>query len=116
MPDQLVVLSATIDCFLNGGLTIDFQNKENCKHVISVSLISRRSGKLREYRRLETIKEFASFQCLVGLPTVGDFVPVTRDLESSPGILMLSHESLQQVLDDLEAFRVIKLKDLFDLV
>jgi hypothetical protein len=29
---------------------------------------------------------------------------------------MLSHESLQQVLDDLEAFRVIELKDLFDLV
>jgi biotin carboxylase len=108
-------VSAVIDCFLNDGLTIGYEDKTGCKHVASASLISRRSGYLKQVQCVEAVEKLASFQCLVGLPSHGSFIPVTRDLETSPGILMLSHLSKQQVLDDIEVFRSIEREFLFDL-
>lgn len=108
-------VSATIDCYLGHGLAQEYFNKSNAKHVVSVSLISRRSGVLRGYKNIDKIEGLASFQCLVGLPNIDSQVYVTRDLETSPGILMLSHESEQQVLDDLDAFRSIELSGMFEL-
>ncbi|WP_321884038.1 ATP-grasp domain-containing protein [Burkholderia cepacia] len=108
-------VSAVINCFLNDGLMIGYENKMGCKHVVSASLISRRSGFLKQVRCIERVEKLTSFQCLVGLPSLGSFVPVTRDLETSPGILMLSHSSRRQILDDLEIFRAIERESLFDL-
>ncbi|MGB4074131.1 ATP-grasp domain-containing protein [Pseudomonas sp.] len=108
-------VSATIDCYLEHGLTQEYLNKKSAKHVLSVSLISRRSGILKGYNNLDKVEGLSSFQCLVGLPNIGSQVQITRDLETSPGILMLSHESEQQVLGDLDTFRSLELNGMFDL-
>ncbi len=108
-------VSASIDCYLGGGLTPAYFDRESAKHVVSVSLISRRAGVVRGYKNIEKIEALASFKCLVGLPDVGAQVYVSRSLDTQPGILMLSHGSQQQVLDDVDAFRAIELDGMFEL-
>lgn len=108
-------VSASIDCYLGGGLPPGYFGREDAKHVVSVSLISRRAGVLKAYRRIEDIQALASFQCLVGLPAIGSHVPVSRSLDTQPGILMLAHAVKRQVLQDVEAFRAIELDGLFEL-
>jgi hypothetical protein len=107
-------VSASIDCYLGGGLAPSYFDRDNAKHVVSVSLISRRAGILKAYRRIEDIEALASFQCLVGLPDIGTQVHVSRSLDTQPGILMLSHPLKRQVLDDVNAFRAIELDGMFE--
>lgn len=108
-------VSASIDCYLGGGLEPGYFDRDNAKHVVSVSLISRRAGVLKAYRRIEEIQALVSFQCLVGLPDIGAQVPVSRSLDTQPGILMLAHPLKRQVLDDVDAFRAIELDGIFEL-
>jgi L-amino acid ligase len=108
-------VSASIDCYLGGGLPPTYVYRDSAKHVVSVSLISRRAGVVKGYMNIEKIEALASFRCLVGLPEVGEQVCVSRSLDTQPGILMLSHVSKQQVLDDVDAFRAIELGGMFEL-
>ena len=64
---------------------------------------------------MEKIETLPSFKCLVGLPDIGSQIPVSKSLDTQPGILMLSHERKQQVLDDVDAFRAIELDGMFEL-
>jgi len=108
-------VSASIDCYLGRGLTQAYFDRDFAKHVASVSLISRHSGILKRYRSMEKIETLPSFKCLVGLPDIGSQIPVSKSLDTQPGILMLSHERKQQVLDDVDAFRAIELDGMFEL-
>jgi biotin carboxylase len=107
-------VSASIDCYLDHGLRATYFDKEQAKHVVSVSLISRHAGVVKGYSHIDKIKALASFQCLVGLPDIGAQVHVSRSLDTQPGILMLSHASKQQVLQDVETFRAIELDGMFE--
>lgn len=107
-------VSASVDSYLNRGLAESYFDRHSCKHVVSVSLISRRSGILKNYRNMERISALPSFKCLVGLPQIGSAVHVSRSLDTQPGILMLSHERKQQVLNDVDAFRLIELDGIFE--
>lgn len=108
-------VSASIDCYLRRGLPQAYFNYGAAKHAASVSLISRHSGILKRYRNIERIEALPSFRCLVGLPEIGSPVHVSKSLDTQPGILMLSHKSKQQVLDDVAAFRAIELDGMFEL-
>jgi hypothetical protein len=82
---------------------------------VSVSLINRISGVLKGYRYIDKIEALASFRCLVGLPDIGAQLHVSRSLDTQPGILMLSHANLQQVLQDVDTFRAIEFDGIFEL-
>ena len=108
-------VSATIDCYLGRGLPPSYFDTKHAKHVVSVSLINRISGVLKGYRYIDKIEALASFRCLVGLPDIGAQLHVSRSLDTQPGILMLSHENLQQVLQDVDTFRAIEFDGIFEL-
>lgn len=108
-------VSASIDCYVGRGLSAAYLDREEAKHVVSVSLISRFTGVVMGYKSIEKVEALASFKCLVGLPDIGSQIHVSRSLDTQPGILMLSHERKQQVLDDVDAFRAIELDGIFEL-
>ncbi len=104
-------VSATVDLFLNPQVA-DSQTSAPKKHVLAVALISRQSGILKGYSSMDSVTSLLSFKTLTGLPSPGDYISVTRDIETQPGLLMLSHESESQVLGDLQEFRALE-KNLF---
>lgn len=98
-------VSAAIDCYLNPQkpkfTTLDKEKKQ----VLAVALISSQSGYLKAINGIEKIQSLPSFSFITGLPNIGDYVPVTRDIFSQPGLLMLTNSSEKQISSDLDRFR-----------
>ncbi|PSU33522.1 ATP-grasp domain-containing protein [Photobacterium lutimaris] len=105
-------VSAAIDCYLNPKEPSFTKYKVNQKEVLAVALISNSEGYLKQLNGVSKIHALPSFDYLTGLPALGSYVPVTKDIFSQPGLLMLSHESEEQITKDLKTFRELE-KDLF---
>lgn len=89
----------------------DYEHKGKVKAkktVLAVALRSTSEGKLRSIKNLDKPKSLPSFKSIKGLPSIGDYVDVTRDMKTQPGLLMLSHQDRDAANRDLEAFRRIE--------
>jgi len=81
--------------------------------VMVVSLNSFSSGNVAKVTYPEHLQQLNSFKAVMSMPKVGDFVPRTRDLFTSLGVIYLVHDNFDVLRNDLSEIRSLEKKDAF---
>ncbi|WFU54468.1 ATP-grasp domain-containing protein [Bradyrhizobium pachyrhizi] len=84
-------------------------------HALCVSLISDVGGLVRGYPGLETIRKLPSFADAIAFVPVGQNLVPTTDLASTPGIVYLVNNDLNQLESDYRKLRAMRVDEVFDL-
>lgn len=77
------------------------------RHAHIVQLISTRTGVIREVRHLDALRALPSYQ-ESGIWGVGRTLLITRDLDTSPGTVLLAHPDPAQLEADYRAIRAME--------
>ncbi|QIG94479.1 ATP-grasp domain-containing protein [Bradyrhizobium sp. 6(2017)] len=85
-------------------------------HALCVSLISDTAGVVSGYSGLETIRKLPSFADAIGFVPMGQNPVPTVDLASTPGIVYLVNNELNQLEDDYRKLRAMRMDHVFDLM
>ncbi len=85
------------------------------KKAFCVALISHKSGILKSLTNLEKIKKLTSFYDVSVHVSIGDKIPKTKNLLTSPGEVYLIHENRDILLKDYNTIRELESEGLFDI-
>jgi len=88
------------DAFLSVAPTISYKPR-----IMVVSLNAFNSGIVEKATYLEYLKKLPSFRAVMSMPSVGDYVPKTRDLFTSLGAIYMVHDDFDVLSADLAAIR-----------
>ena len=85
------------------------------KHMLMVFLISRDEGIIDSLRYTEEIKKMSSFSYMHLSVSAGDVLKKTVDLPTSPGMIVLSHNDKDSMIEDYHRIRIWEDEGLFAL-
>ncbi|PMR78718.1 ATP-grasp domain-containing protein [Billgrantia endophytica] len=81
--------------------------------IMVVSLNSFRSGVVKKTNYQELLQKLPSFSAIMSMPSVGEYVPKTRDLFTSLGAIYLVHDDFNILNSDLATIRSLEKSNSF---
>jgi biotin carboxylase len=91
------------------------QPLERKKFARMVQLISVRAGTIKSLDGFQDVKSLPSVMRVKHSLKVGDAIPMTVDLATSPGQILLVNENLSQLLHDYDTIRKLEKEGLIEL-